>query len=771
MKLQRLELESFRGATHRSVIEFDPRRSVTIVFGENGTGKTTIVDAFDAIANGTSGSLQDKKGIGRTAKWISSVNSQPADLKATLVSSDGSWDATLSGSNILQNGDSPPIVKVLRRHTIQQLLEALPAERYKAIAPFVECGVIEKCETSLNDLLKEARSEGQQATDQLAQAERHLTAEWEESGSPGESAFTWANQEIDSDEEEIPDHSYLSDSKEALGAILRRLGDWESQRSDLADKETVVTEAQAALEEEKKRTVEGADLVMDVLQKAEDFLKAEPDAEQCPVCGQNIDASELSASISERLGAIEALQTATAAVKTAERARDQEAARYSRALESAATRIREFSTETADFEAGFRDSVQVLLGAPETIEAESDEELVRRLHESRETLQTFADGLDDQISAAHGLESKREGLKRHLEIYEKARDTAANRFALEKKAETALAVVRKKRQEYTDSILAEIQSEVDALYQQIHPGEPLGDLRLQLDPKRRASLDVQARFYDIEEVPPGAYFSESHLDTLGVCIFLALAKRGDAERTIIVFDDVVNSADEAHLDRLVTLLYDQSQHFAHIFITTHYRPWREKYRWGRLRSGDCCFLELRPWTVDVGLRIQSMVPPVVELRELVAAENPDPQKLASFAGIVLEQLLDFIVRTYRCRLPVTGLDAWTLGDLLGGLNSKLKKALVIEIIEDGEVATRIEMGPMIENLRQQTQLRNLHGCHYNPAGFDIPPSEAAAFAADVLTFAEVMCTEAGLLPLSNKSGSYWETRCKSKRMHPLAHPQ
>jgi len=687
------------------------------------------------------------------------------------VSFEGRWDATLSGGNILRNGDSPPIVKVLRRHTIQQLLEANPADRYKAIAPFVECAAIEKCENALNALLKEARDDGKQATDQLTQAERHLKAEWEECGSPGEDAITWAKQEIESEEEETPDHSYLSETKEALGSIVTRLDDWESQRSDLAKKETALTDAQEALQEEKENAVEGADLVMDVLQKAQKFLSAKTDAEHCPVCEQNIDTAELSSSISARLGAIEALQSAAAAVVSAEKARDQETARYSRALESAASLIREFLEGAADFEAGFRESLQVLLGAPETISTESHEKLVSRLYESREVIRAFAEGLEDQISAAHRLESKKDGLKRHLKIYEDAEKIAAQRFALEKKADAALAIVRRKRLEFTDSILTEIQSEVDALYEQIHPGELLGDLRLQLDPNRRASLDVQARFYDIDEVPPGAYFSESHLDTLGVCIFLALARRGDPERTTIIFDDVVNSADEAHLDRLVQLLYDQSRHFAHILITTHYRPWREKYRWGRLRSGDCCFLELRPWSVDVGLRIKSMVPPLVELRELVVSENSDPQKLASFAGIVLEQLLDFIVRTYRCRLPVTGLDAWTLGDLLGGINSKLKKVLAIEVIEDEEVTARIEIGPMIDELNLQTQLRNLHGCHYNPAGFDIPPSEAGAFAADVLVFAESMCTEAGLLPLSNKSGSYWETQCKSKRMHPFAHPQ
>ena len=42
-----------------------------------------------------------------------------------------------------------------------------------------------------------------------------------------------------------------------------------------------------------------------------------------------------------------------------------------------------------------------------------------------------------------------------------------------------------------------------------------------LDPDRRASLELRASFSDLDATPQ-AYFSQSHLDTLGLCVFQAL---------------------------------------------------------------------------------------------------------------------------------------------------------------------------------------------------------------------------------------------------------
>jgi DNA repair exonuclease SbcCD ATPase subunit len=46
MKLLKLGIRSFRGATQPVVIDFDTDKKITMIFGENGNGKSTIADAI-----------------------------------------------------------------------------------------------------------------------------------------------------------------------------------------------------------------------------------------------------------------------------------------------------------------------------------------------------------------------------------------------------------------------------------------------------------------------------------------------------------------------------------------------------------------------------------------------------------------------------------------------------------------------------------------------------------------------------------------------------
>jgi len=60
-RIEQLKVCAFRGATTELVIAFDPGKPVTMIFGENGTGKSTIVDAIGFVCNGNLGSLNNKR--------------------------------------------------------------------------------------------------------------------------------------------------------------------------------------------------------------------------------------------------------------------------------------------------------------------------------------------------------------------------------------------------------------------------------------------------------------------------------------------------------------------------------------------------------------------------------------------------------------------------------------------------------------------------------------------------------------------------------------
>jgi energy-coupling factor transporter ATP-binding protein EcfA2 len=62
--LKSITLTAFRGSAGTFKLDFEKSRKLTLIYGENGTGKTTICDAFEFLAFGRIGSLEDR-GMGK----------------------------------------------------------------------------------------------------------------------------------------------------------------------------------------------------------------------------------------------------------------------------------------------------------------------------------------------------------------------------------------------------------------------------------------------------------------------------------------------------------------------------------------------------------------------------------------------------------------------------------------------------------------------------------------------------------------------------------
>jgi len=342
------------------------------------------------------------------------------------------------------------------------------------------------------------------------------------------------------------------------------------------------------------------------------------------------------------------------------------------------------------------------------------------------------------------------------------------------KLNRALEIVEEERRAFTDSILARIAGEVGRIYELVHPGEGLNKISLALDPSKRASLEIGASFCGETGAPPQAYFSDSHLDTFGLCVFLALAAMEDPENTILVLDDVVASVDEPHVERLIEMLYAEAIEFRHCLITTHYRPWKEKLRWGWLKNGQCQFVELAKWTNQHGLTLIRSVPDVERLRILLAETPPDPQLVCAKAGVILEAALDFLTQLYECSVPRRPGGPYTLGDLLPSIAKKLRNALQVEVLaRDAAGALSYQtksLTPILDELIRIAQARNVFGCHFNALSFELLDSDAIGFGQKVLELIETLADPDAGWPRNSKSGKYWANSGETRRLHPLQQP-
>ena len=127
----------------------------------------------------------------------------------------------------------------------------------------------------------------------------------------------------------------------------------------------------------------------------------------------------------------------------------------------------------------------------------------------------------------------------------------------------------------------EIRDRFVDLYKQLH-GEDEKGFQANLKPDG-AALNFEVDFYGRGPHPPHALHSEGHQDSMGLCLYLALAERltgGFIDMTIL--DDVVMSVDSDHrreLCHLISTAFPDRQ----FLITTHDKAWAN-----RITNRECC---------------------------------------------------------------------------------------------------------------------------------------------------------------------------------------
>ena len=94
------------------------------------------------------------------------------------------------------------------------------------------------------------------------------------------------------------------------------------------------------------------------------------------------------------------------------------------------------------------------------------------------------------------------------------------------------------------SLYAEVEKQFNTLYQMVNSDDEKS-FTSKLTPEA-GKLDLTVDFYQRTLAPPGAYHSEGHQDTMGLCLYLALMRQvyGD-ELTLVVLDDFVMSEVDA----------------------------------------------------------------------------------------------------------------------------------------------------------------------------------------------------------------------------------
>ena len=320
-----LELDCIRGATKPVTIKFDPEKKLVIVFGENGTGKSTIVDAFDMIANGAFGSIEGRSTA--KTKHVPSIGKRAKDLKVGLKVGEESWSGSMAGAKIeVAPSDNRPAFEILRRNQLLNFVEAAPGQRYKVVQSFIDVSGVEASEQSVLDAVNQANQENTAAIKCKIDAEEKLNSQWEENGKPGESWTEWAVKTAKLETKT------LSTKVELLEGLVGDIGSFRSRKADFDLADTKLKEARAELEAVEIELQQQQDSWSDqtpsligALEQTSNLLEAGWQQGNCPVCQLDIKPDELRKRVSQSLDSMKALKTANDKQRSAYRAVDSAA--------------------------------------------------------------------------------------------------------------------------------------------------------------------------------------------------------------------------------------------------------------------------------------------------------------------------------------------------------------------------------------------------------------------------------------------------------------
>jgi hypothetical protein len=771
--LKRIEFKKLKGATNDIpvVIDFDNKKPVAMIYGENGTGKSSIIDAFDFVCNEQIGSFDDISfGSGKKIRYCPAINADKEDVEVKLYESDEKvWIGTLgTGSTPIISGPKErPVAKILRRHSLLNFIAAEPKIRYEQLSSFISTPQIDQAEKSLGDLIKDVSRAYELATNELSTAQTNIENLWEKEGKEGKDATEWA------EEIRIQDTVKLENEIKELSKLIKKLESIERMKDELqqlygnytnaySDNKTAETEYDNQL----KNAVENVEVLESILTSAEAYFNKIDKIDTCPVCKSKIKKETVADDITKRSQALSDF-------KKVKSNKEKKAKDLKQAIESLEAKIsssiEEINTLKEIFDSTSIEGLEKInLPFPKnkSTDINKTEELIQNIS----SLLVPIDEINSLYESKNKVVSRKNAVITFLESIKTKKEEAEHASEIKGISESIRTILEEERKKYIDDLLQDISSEVDLMYQRMHPSEHIGNVIWKIDPKKRNSIDVFGTFGDTSNIPPQAYYSEAHLDTLGIAIFLGLAKKFRTENTIIILDDILTSVDQSHISRFLDILNDMKTDFSKIIITTHYRPWRDRYKYARSSSNNIQFIELLPWTFERGIRHTRTKLFLEELEGIAKSEPFDRQVAAMKAGIFLESLCDFLTIQYQCPLPRKAENEYTLGEFQGAFPGRFLKTLKI-IQNPGSEEKEFELQSLIDDIFSQSWIRNQVGCHFNINGQAISDHEVDSFLKSVIKLGKTMiCDECGELPRRKKEGAFWQCSCGKKRMLPLEKP-
>ena len=260
--------------------------------------------------------------------------------------------------------------------------------------------------------------------------------------------------------------------------------------------------------------------------------------------------------------------------------------------------------------------------------------------------------------------------KVHLENYEKSKTELEKAELLMKRTRYLLIAFEKNKDAEINNLYKKINGRFSELYRTLHgKDEKDFDAYLKSD---GAALDFRVAFYGRDKHPPNALHSEGHQDSMGICLWLALSEYiTENQIQFKIMDDVVMSVDSGHRRSVANMLASQYLN-TQLIITTHDQAWVKQLKTAGVVKSKNCY-HFSNWSIESGPRFTNQE----DTWDLVQ-KDLDYDMVSRAAGTLRrdsEYLFTEACRSLRAPVRLSSSSQWTLGEVLPPAVGEYKKLL------------------------------------------------------------------------------------------------
>lgn len=602
-KIKNLRVKGFRGIIGNE-LPFEGKS--VVLYGENGHGKSSFVDALEFFFKGKLQYLEEVKTTS-TARHAPHIKHKRTDCSVDIE--------FVQGATILcRTFTDCPIVPtqietyfrlgglshyILRRNYLLDFIVTQAAPRYTQLAALMGISELDNVELTMMRKRDEIDQEIQSLDGRLREMRQKLDEKHKEEIISDAQLIEVVNKSIEKYTKQV-----ISSIEDIPGLKPKLVGETKStevteKRARLNDiignanylklnlnflkNHTKLWAAIEKLHESIEKLEEAA--FQQILSSGKNII-LEKKMDVCPLCQQPISRAEVVGAIEKRLKDFETTQDQIDKIKELRRLLITELSLFLEKLNGFIEEIRkagyaedlssleqiasnlgklktQLSSEIPDiklysFDAYIDDKTAPSLFANEKSWIDVELNKVSGPKENEELV-----GIIDLLTATYETYNEIKKLEKDLE----------NKKRLRRQVDAIYQCFLRTNHDEVQRIYDEIGSDFCRYYKELHPDDEHHDIKLVV--KRRASAEIKSKFYDKQEEDPRGFFSEAHLDSLGLCIFLAFVKKFNANFPLIILDDVVSSIDASHRNRIGKLIFEEFPEHQFL-ITTHDNIWFEE---------------------------------------------------------------------------------------------------------------------------------------------------------------------------------------------------